>query len=91
MGLYEQAGDGTQSRRLRHFLLATRDLRDPASLPVDPANLDTLAEVTAALRALGFTSSEATTAARAAVTHVGRGAPWDELMRVSLALSRETG
>jgi hypothetical protein len=59
--------------------------------PVDPANLDALAEVTAALRALGFTASEATAAARAAVTHVGRGAPWDELMRVALALSRETG
>jgi hypothetical protein len=59
--------------------------------PVDPANLDALAEVTAALRALGFTANEATAAARAAVTHVGRGAPWDELMRVALALSRETG
>jgi len=47
--------------------------------------------VTAALRALGFTATEATTAARAAVTHVGRGAPWDDLMRAALALSRETG
>jgi hypothetical protein len=25
------------------------------------------------------------------VTHVGRGAPWEELMRTALALSRETG
>ena len=59
--------------------------------PVDPQSLDEFADVTAALHALGFSSKEAASAARAAMTHVGRGAPWEEPMRTALALSRENG